>query len=60
MHFISLCSASIALSLEFAATPPPATTVVSPVAFTARNSLVTKVLHAVSWKEAAMFSTDFS
>ena len=48
MQLSSVCSASIARSLEFAATPPPATTVVRPVSFTARRSLLTKVLHAVS------------
>ena len=53
----SVCSASIALKREFAATPPPATTVLRPVSSTARISLPTRVRHAVSWNEAARFST---
>ena len=60
MHLSSLCSASIALSLVFAATPPPATTVVRPVSSTARMSLLMRVLHAVSWTAAAMFAVVFS
>ena len=48
IHLISVRSASMALSLEFAATPPPATTVVRPVSSTARKRRLVRVLQAVS------------
>ena len=51
--------ASISRRREFAATPPPATMVVSPVSSTARSKRLTRILTAVSWKAAEIFSGVF-
>ena len=48
MQLISVCFARIERSLEFAATPPPATTVFSPVSSTALKSRESRIFIAVS------------
>lgn len=48
IQLMSVRSARISLNLEFAATPPPATTVLIPVSSTALKRREVKVLQAVS------------